>query len=50
MDAEPVVVLYSSINVLNLMRAATGCQCKATKRGVTWDLLGSLKTSRAAAF
>ncbi len=29
---------------------ATSSQCKETKRGVTWALLGSLKTSRAAAF
>ncbi len=50
MGAEPVVVLYASISVLNSMRAATGSQCKDTKRGVTWDLLGLLKTSRAAAF
>ncbi len=48
--AEPVVVLYASISVLNLMRAATGSQCREIKRGVTWALLGSLKTSRAAAF
>ncbi len=45
MGAEPVVVLYASISVLNWMRAATGSQCKDTKRGVTWALLGSLKTS-----
>ncbi len=50
MGAEPVVVPYASIDVLNWMRAATGSQCKDTKRGVTWALLGSLKTSRAAAF
>ncbi len=50
MGAEPVVVLYASISVLNWMRAATGSQCKETKRGVTWALFGSLKTSRAAAF
>ncbi len=50
MGAEPVVVLYAIISVLNWMRAATGSQCKDTKRGVTWALLGSLKTSRAAAF
>ncbi len=50
MGAEPAVVLYASINVLNLMRAATGSQCKEIKRGVTWALLGSLKTSHAAAF
>ncbi len=49
MGAEPVVVLYASISVLNSMRAATGSQCKDTKSGVTWALLGSLKTSRAAA-
>ncbi len=36
MGAEPVVVLYASICVLNWMRAATGSQCKETKRGVTW--------------
>ncbi len=35
MGAEPVVVLYASISVLNWMRAATGSQCKETKRGVT---------------
>ncbi len=45
-SAEPVVVLYASISVLNLMRAATGSQCNEMKRGVTWVLLGSLKTSR----
>ncbi len=50
MGAEPVVVLYASISVLNWMRAATGSQCKETKRGVTWALLGSLKTSHAAAY
>ncbi len=49
MGAEPVVVLYASIRVLNLNRAATGSQCKETKRGVTCSL-GSLKTSRSAAF
>ncbi len=43
--AEPVAVLYESINVFNLMQAATGSQCKDIKRGVTWALLGSLKTS-----
>ncbi len=50
MGAEPVVVLYASISVLNWMRAATSSQSKETKRGVTWALLDSLKTSRAAAF
>ncbi len=45
-----MVVLYASISVLNWMRATTGSQCKETKRGVTCVLLGSLKTSRAAAF
>ncbi len=45
-----MVVLYASVSVLNLMRAATGSQCKEMKRGVTWVLFGSLKTSRAAAF
>ncbi len=45
-----MVVLYASISVLDLMRAATGSQCKKMKRGVTWALFGSLKTSRAAAF
>ncbi len=43
-------VLYASISVLNLMRAVTGSQCREIKRGVTWPLLGSLKTNRAAAF
>ncbi len=43
-------VLDASINVLNLMRAATDSQCKEIKRGVTWALFGSLKTTRAAAF
>ncbi len=50
MGAEPVAVLYASISVLNLMRAETGSQCREIKRGVTWAILGSLKTSRAAAF
>ncbi len=52
MGADPVVVLYANISVLNWMRAATGSQCKETKKGVgvTCALLGSLKTSRAAAF
>ncbi len=45
-----MVVLYTCISVLNLMRAATGSQCKEIKRGVTCALFGSLKTSRAAAF
>ncbi len=45
-----MIFLYGSINVLNLMRAATGSQCKKIKRGVTWALFGSLKTSHAAAF
>ncbi len=48
--AESVAVLYASISVLNLMQAATGSQCREIKRGVTWALLGSQKTSRAAAF
>ncbi len=30
-----MVVLYAIISVLNLIRAATGSQCKETKRGVT---------------
>ncbi len=34
-SADPVVVLYASISVLNWMRAATGSQCKETKRSVT---------------
>ncbi len=38
-----MVVLYASINVLNLMQAATGSQCREIKRGVTWALLGSQK-------
>ncbi len=45
-----MAVLYASISVLNFMRAATGSQCREIKKGVTWALLGSLKTSRAAAF
>ncbi len=45
-----MAVLYASIGVLNLMRAATGSQCREIKRGVSWALLSSLKTSRAAAF
>ncbi len=32
MGAEPVVVLYASISVLNWMRATTGSQCKETKQ------------------
>ncbi len=39
-----MVVLYASISVLNLMRAATGSQCRETKRGVTWALLGKFMT------
>ncbi len=50
MAAEPVAVLYASINVLNLLRAATGSQCKEIKRGVICFFFGLLKTSRAAAF
>ncbi len=42
--------LWWHISVLNLMQAATGSQCREIKRGVTWALLGSQKTSRAAAF
>ncbi len=42
MGAEPVVVLYASISVLNWMRAASGSQCKDTKRGVTWATLHGL--------
>ncbi len=45
-----MVVLYASINVLNLMRAATGSQCKEIKRSITPTLFGSLKTSHVAAF
>ncbi len=45
-----MVVLYAIISVLNLIRAATGSQCKETKRGVTCALLGSFKTSRASEF
>ncbi len=45
-----MVVLYASISVLNSMQAATGNQFREIKRGVTWALLGSLKTSHAAAF
>ncbi len=40
--AEPVAILYTNINVLNLMRAATGSQCGEIKRGVKWALLSSL--------
>ncbi len=43
-----MAVLYASISVLNLMRAATDSQCRETKRGVTWALLSSLKTNHAA--
>ncbi len=45
-----MAVLYASISVLNWIRAATGSQCRELKKGVTWALLGSLKTSRNAAF
>ncbi len=45
-----MAVLYASISVLNLMRAETGSQCREIKRGVTWALLSSLKSSRATAF
>ncbi len=50
MGAESVVVLYASISIFNLMQAATGSQCREIMKGVTCALLGSLKTSRAAAF
>ncbi len=50
MGVDPVVVLYASISVLNWMQAASGSQCKETKRCVTCALLGSLMTSPAAAF
>ncbi len=39
--------VYTFFSVLDLIRAATGSQCKETKRGVICALLGSLKTSRA---
>ncbi len=48
MGAEPVVVLYASINVLNFMRAATGSQCH--KERCNMGFFGSLNTSRPAAF
>ncbi len=35
MGAEPVVFYMQASDVLNWMRAATGSQCKETKRGVT---------------
>ncbi len=50
MGAEPVIVLYASISVLNWMRAATGSQWREIKRGVTCGLLGLQKISHAAAF
>ncbi len=50
MGAEPVVVLYACIGVLNFMRPATWNQCREIKRGVTCALLGLQKTSHAAAF
>ncbi len=34
MGAEPVVVLYASISVLNWMRAATGSQCKQKRNNM----------------
>ncbi len=40
MGAEPEIVLYASISVLNWMRAATGSQCKETKRGCNMGSLG----------
>ncbi len=43
-----MVVLYASIGVLNLMRAATSSQCREI--GVKLALLGSWKSSCAAAF
>ncbi len=45
-----MVVLYASISVLNLMRAATRSQCREIKRGVTWALLGFAEDQSAAAF
>ncbi len=44
-----MAILYASISDLNLMRAITGSQCREMKRGLTWALLGSLKTGRATA-
>ncbi len=39
MGAEPLVILNVSISVLNWMQAATGSQCKETKRGILIDWL-----------
>ncbi len=33
-----MVVLYTSISVLNLMRAATGSQCREIKRAVNYGV------------
>ncbi len=40
MGAEPVVVLYASISVLNWMRAANGSQCKKTKERSNMGFFG----------
>ncbi len=40
MGAKSVVVLNTSISVLNWMQAATGSQCKDTKRGVYMGSFG----------
>ncbi len=45
-----MVVLYVSINVLNLMRAATGSQYKEIKRGVTCIMLCNANLQYRAVF
>ncbi len=46
MGAEPVVVLYASISVLNWMRAATGSQCKETNGAFPLHDTSRLVTAR----
>ncbi len=38
-----MVVLYASISVLNLMRAATGSQCSEMKRGGNMGSFGLIE-------
>ncbi len=47
---EPVAVLSTSTNDLNLMRAVTESQCGEMRSSATWAVLGSMITRRAAAY
>ncbi len=49
MGAKPVVVLYASISVLNLIRAANWKPVQGDKERCNMGSFGLVKTSRAAA-